>query len=264
MSIFTFVKTQVPILDVISSYVALKKGGGYWKGSCPFHSEKTASFTVSPHRDIFYCFGCHATGDVISFMSQIEHCSQIDAVKLLAERFSLELPETLVPKSDDTSLDEKKRYFLLCQVVASWCHQELYKHEFVTNYLTQRAITKQSIDRFELGYFSPHEQSIKSLVKYISSKQFLMKDIIDAGIIAESKTLYSPFEQRLIFPIKDHLGRFCGFGGRIIKTTDERSKYYNSKESSYFQKSSLLFGLDLAKKEIQKTNTVFLVEGYVD
>ena len=267
MNIFTFVKTHVSILDLVSQYVSLKKGGGYWKGPCPFHSEKTASFTVSPHREIFYCFGCHATGDVIGFMSQMENCSQIEAVKLLAERFSLELPESVAPKGgslETTNIDEKKRYFALCQEVAQWCHEELYKHMFVMQYLEQRAVSQESIERFELGYFSPTENSIKALAKRISAKQFLIKDLIDAGIISEGKSLYSSFEQRLIFPIKDHLGRFCGFGGRVIKPTDERSKYYNSKENHYFQKGSLIFGLDLAKKEIQKTGSVFLVEGYVD
>ncbi len=102
------------------------------------------------------------------------------------------------------------------------------------------------------------------MAKDLAQEQFLIKDLLNAGIVGEGKVLYSPFEQRLMFPIKDHLGRFCGFGGRIIKSTDERSKYYNSKENPHFQKGSLLFGLDNAKKEIQKTEHVFLVEGYTD
>lgn len=263
MNIFSFLKAKVSILDVVSHYVALKKAGHYWKGQCPFHSEKTASFTVSPHRDIFYCFGCHAGGDVIAFMSQAEHCTQIEAAKLLADKFNLEVPETL-SKDFDKNPDAKKRYYSLCQLVAQWCHEQLKKNASIENYVTKRGFTSAIIDSFMVGYFPGTQKSISALTKYVGTHQFLLQDLLDAGIIQEGKNHFSAFEERIIFPITNHLGSYCGFGGRIFKPDDERSKYYNSKENDYFQKGTLLFGLDKAKKEIQKKETVLLVEGYTD
>jgi DNA primase len=263
MNLFSFIKDKVQILDVVQEHLVLKKAGNYWKGPCPFHSEKTGSFTVSPHRGIFYCFGCQEGGDVISFISKVENCSQVEAAKQLAERYNVELPETIAHDSTE-NIDEKKRYFALCQAVANWCHTQLFKYPSVMNYLEKRGFSLASINTFKIGYFPGGMRSIKTLSKDIAEQSFLLKDLFEAGIASEGKTLYSPFEQRLIFPIKDHLGRNCGFGGRVLKKTDERSKYYNSKENTHFQKGSLLFGLDLAKKEIQKTGHVFLVEGYTD
>ena len=263
MNVFNFVKQRLQILDVIQEHLVLKKAGNYWKGACPFHSEKTGSFTVSPHRGIFYCFGCQESGDVIGFIAKIENCTQVEAAKHLAERHNIELPETLTQESTE-KIDEKKRYFAVCQAVANWCHTQLFKHPSVMHYLEKRGFSQASINTFKVGYFPGGARSIKMLSRDIADKQFLLKDLFDAGIASEGKTVYSAFEQRLIFPIKDHLGNNCGFGGRVLKATDERSKYYNSKENTYFQKGSLLFGLDLAKKKIQKTGQVFLVEGYTD
>ncbi|MFT6765671.1 MAG: DNA primase [Alteromonas naphthalenivorans] len=263
MNLFSFVKQRLSILDVVQEHLVLKKAGNYWKGACPFHSEKTGSFTVSPHRGIFYCFGCQESGDVIGFISKIENCTQVEAAKHLAERHNIELPETISQVSTEKT-DEKKRYFAVCQAVASWCHTQLFKHPSVMLYLEKRGFSQASINTFKIGYFPGGSRSIRTLARDIADEQFMLKDLFDAGIASEGKTLYSAFEQRLIFPIKDHLGNNCGFGGRVLKKTDERSKYYNSKENDYFLKGSLLFGLDLAKKEIQKTGHVFMVEGYTD
>lgn len=263
MNLFTFIKEKIDILGVIQEHLILKKAGGYWKGQCPFHSEKTASFTVSPHRGIFYCFGCHENGDVISFISKIENCSQIEAAKQLAEQHSIDLPDTLQLEPTQT-LDNKKRYFALCKLVAAWCHEQLQKNPSVQMYFEKRGFTQKSIGTYYLGYFPGGEKNLRALIAYVTKEHFLLKDLLEAAIFGESKALYSPFEERIIFPIKDHLGNFCGFGGRIIKTTDERAKYYNSKEHDFFQKGSILFGLDNAKKSIQKSEEVFLVEGYTD
>ncbi len=263
MSVFNIVKNKVQILDVIGQHVLLKKAGHYWKGSCPFHSEKTASFSVSPHREIFYCFGCQETGDVIAFISKIEHCSQLEAVKLLAERYAIELPENVSTETTE-SFDEKKRYFTLCSLIAKWCHERLLENPQVMDYVLERGINHDEINIFKIGYFPGGTQFAKHLLQELRKENFLLKDLIDAGVMGEGKTVYSSFEQRIIFPIRDHLGRYCGFGGRVFKLSDERSKYYNSPENNYFQKGSILFGLDLAKRDIQTKGTVFLVEGYTD
>jgi DNA primase len=262
MNIFTFIKSRISIVDVINEYATLRKAGGYWKARCPFHHEKTGSFTVSPHKEIFYCFGCHKSGDVISFIADVENCSQIEAAKYIAERYQIELPEDL---QSSHSQQEKNHYQDICTTVADWCHEHLKKSPSVLAYLNQRDITEQSIDYFKIGYFPSGLIAIKNLIHEMKNQNILVDDLIEAAIIAQGKTvLYSPFEERIIFPIADTMGNYCGFGGRIFKPNDQRPKYYNSHENDFFSKGSLLFGLDMAKKAIQETGHVFLVEGYTD
>lgn len=269
MSLFKFVKNNVAILDVIGAYTTLKQAGHYWKGCCPFHSEKTASFTVSPNKNIFYCFGCTVGGDAIAFIEKVENCSPLEAVEYLVERFSLAIPEELQSKDRTKKAyqapDEKKHYWDLCAHVATWCHQQLLRSPAIIAYLTQRGIEKNVINTFMLGFFPSGQYALKSLLDFVKTHNYLLDDLIAANIVGVTKaTIFSPLEDRIIFPIKDHLGRHCGFGGRIFKENDTRPKYYNSKENPYFSKGSLLFGFDSAKKNIQQTNTAFLVEGYMD
>lgn len=262
MNIFSFIKARVSIVDVVNEYATLRKAGGYWKARCPFHHEKTASFTVSPHKEIFYCFGCHKSGDVISFIADVENCSQIEAAKYLAERYQIELPEDL---QSSHSQQDKNHYHNVCNAVAEWCHAELKKSPSVMAYLTNRDISSKSIDYYKIGYFPSGLLAIKNLIHAMKVQNILVDDLIGAAIVAQGKTvLYSPFEERIIFPIADTMGNYCGFGGRIFKPNDTRPKYYNSHENDFFSKGSLLFGLDLAKKSIQETAHVFLVEGYTD
>ncbi|MCX5925575.1 MAG: DNA primase [Candidatus Dependentiae bacterium] len=266
MSLFNFIKSQVAILDVIQEHTTLKKNGSYWKGCCPFHHEKTASFTVSPHKEIFYCFGCHVTGDVITFVEKIEQCSPLEAAHYLAQRFNILIPEKFTKDTDSAPTQQSRDlYFTLCKLVAEWSQNNLQKNPFLINYLEQRGFTPLIINQFSLGYFPGGPTSIKLFLDHMRTHTVLAQDLLEAHIIAQGKTsLYSPFEERIIFPIKDHLGRFCGFGGRIFKPHDDRPKYYNSKENEFFTKGSLLFGLDHAKKSMQDSGIVFLVEGYTD
>ena len=228
MNLFSQVKTNLPILDVVGEYTKLKKAGTYWKATCPFHQEKTASFTVSPHKEIFYCFGCNKGGDLIAFIAAAENCTQLEAAQHLIDRYHLEVPATIA-KTNTPNTDEKNRYFDLCQSVALWCHDTLKKSPAAINYLHERGFDDKNIDLFLLGYFPEGLKAIRSFVSSLRSKAILLSDLTAARIIAESRNvLYSPFEGRIIFPIKDHLGRFCGFGGRIFKQQDKRAKYYNS------------------------------------
>jgi len=265
MNIFTYIKQQLSILEVVREYATLKQAGLYWKGCCPFHNEKTASFTVSPHKEIFYCFGCHASGDVISFIAKVEQCSPLDAAKHLVEHYQINLPETLDYEKIEKITEKKTQHTNICKLVAHWCHAHLLKSPTELQYLQHRGFNRTNITSFMLGYFPGGLQAVKTLIQAMREKQILPKDLIDAHILHEGRTvLYSPFEERIIFPIKNHLGQFCGFGGRTIKKNDTRPKYYNSRESSNFIKGELLFGLDLAKKSIQESGVVFLVEGYTD
>jgi DNA primase len=267
MNLFSYVKTRVAILDVINQYTTIRKTGHYWKGCCPFHSEKTASFTVSPDKNIFYCFGCHAGGDVITFVAKAENLSPLQAAHHLVEQYSLTLPETLEnpAKNMEKQFAQKKHYWHLCSLVAQWCHAMLLKSSTALSYFKKRGIDQSTITHFSIGYFPSGQRALKSLLEYVKPSHYLAQDLIEAGILAEGKAqLYSSFEERLLFPIRDHLGRFCGFGGRVFADNDERSKYYNSKENSFFLKGSLIFGFDLAKQSIQKHEAAFLVEGYMD
>lgn len=264
-NLFSFIKEHVSILTVVQEFVTLKRAGGYYKGACPIHAEKTGSFTVSPQREIFYCFGCHQGGDVITFLTLMEQCTPIEAAKQLAERYNIEIPAHLAQNSSAQQTQEKARYHSICEAVSMWCHEQLSKNAAPRAYLANRKIDARSISNYQLGYFPGGIASMKQFLNAMAQQTILGKDLVDAGIINQGqRALFSPFEERIIFPIADHLGRICGFGGRIFKPGDERPKYYNSKENHYFSKGSLLFGLNVAKKEIQKKERVFLVEGYMD
>jgi DNA primase len=263
MDLFSFIKSNVDILDVISQYTALKKTGSlYWKGRCPFHHEKTASFTVSPHKNIFYCFGCHATGDVINFIEKIEHLNPFEATQYLAERYNLDIPQEIQQQQGPHN---SKNYYQLCHSFATWCNNMLPKYPLAASYLEKRKILAPTIQHFMLGFFPGGSRNIAQLISYISTQGFTVQNLLDAHILQQGKQgLYSPYENRIIFPIKEHLGKICGFGGRIFLPDDTRVKYYNSMDSSYFKKGKLLFGIDSAKHDIQKTQKVIIVEGYMD
>ncbi len=267
MNIFSFIKSRIAILDVVREYVPLKKLGLYWKGHCPFHVERTASFTVSPHRDIYYCFGCHKGGDVVSFIACIENCSQLEAAYCMIERYGLEVPQEMRSEEGNAHAEREKksRYTQLCQVVARWCSYQLSRSSNAQAYLAERSITQQSADYFMIGYFAGGARGLKSLLEYAQKHSIMANDLREARIISEHNgRLYSPFEERIIFPIADQYGHICGFGGRVFNKEDDRPKYYNSHDHEFFNKGSLVFGLDKAKKALQETGSVFLVEGYTD
>lgn len=265
MNIFQEIKSKLSILDVVNEYATLRKAGIYWKGCCPFHAERTASFTVSPHREIFYCFGCHAGGDVIAFIAQIERCSQLQAAKYLIERYNLPLALEQIPRAAlEEKTEHKERYFAACAALARWCQEQLVKSKDAQKYIEERGINTVSKDRFMLGYFPAGVGALKNLITHMQREGFLAQELYDMHILMEGSSLYSPFEDRLILPIKDQVGRFCGFGARIFRPHDTRAKYYNSHDQEFFNKGSLLFGFDSAKKAIQKSDSVLLVEGYID
>ncbi len=267
MSLFNFIKSNLPIIDVISEHVHLKQAGSYWKGPCPFHAETDASFTVSPDKQIFYCFGCHTSGDVIAFIAKIENLSQMEAVHYIIDRYKIVVPQDLLKKvgSSAQAIQEKEAFFRICSAVAAWAHQQLLRTPSTYRYLVERKLSPDTITTFSLGYFPGGVNQLNVFLKAMAKDGILAKDLIEHNILVDSRThLYSPFEERIIFPIRDHLGRHCGFGGRIFKHGDDRAKYYNSKESDVFIKGKILFGFDMAKKAMQEKEFAFLVEGYMD
>ncbi|MBI2353254.1 DNA primase [Candidatus Dependentiae bacterium] len=264
MDLFHFIKDQIEIISVISEYTLLKKTGSwYWKGLCPFHHEKTASFTVSPHKKIFYCFGCHQSGDVINFIEKIENVSAFQAAQHLIQRYQLDIPETL--KETAFFVKQEKTAFRLCSLVAQWCNNKLSKNRNAEKYLLERNINSAMSSRFSVGFFPDGSKSIQDLLSFVHQNGFSAQELLQEHILVQGKTgMYSPFENRIMFPIKDQIGQVCGFGGRIFLPNDQRPKYYNSKETSSFKKGKILFGFDLAKYEIQKQKAAFIVEGYTD
>lgn len=262
MNIFEVIKQKIDILTVISEHLTLRKNGSYYKGKCPFHNERTASFTVSPDKEIFYCFGCHVGGDVITFISKMEHCTLIEAAKIIQERYNID-----VPNFNLDNLNKKKEYINANQVFLDWTKDNLNKYfsNSLGDYLNSRGINKESLEKFNIGFMPGGQNFIKDLINFARKKNILTSDFIDLKILFKNKSnLYSPYEDRIIFPIYDHLSNLVGFGGRIFKEDDKRVKYYNSHESKFFNKGSLLFGLNLAKKNLNKKNALFLVEGYID
>lgn len=268
MSLFDFVKNNLSILDVISEYVQIKPAGNYHKGPCPFHSEKEASFTVSPDKQIFYCFGCHVGGDLISFIAKIENLTQIESAKHLVDKYNLDVPDEIKNsgfKDFKKNKEEKELWFRVNEEIANWSHERLLKTRLTLDYLKERDIDLKVSKRFNVGYFPGGTRFINAFIKSMVQKGIMLKDLIDVGFLQQGNNIiYSPFEERILFPIKDVLGRFVGFGGRIFRPNDTRAKYYNSKDSDWFSKGKLLFGLDLAKKDMQKKSYAYLVEGYTD
>ena len=267
-SLFSFIKQQVPIAAEVGRYVRLRSAGSYFKGCCPFHKESDASFTVSPDKGIFYCFGCHATGDVIAFIAKVENIGPLEAAKMLAESHGLKIPDELLHQAVGSSkqTEEKASYFSVHRLAALWAHEQLRSNKHAYDYVLSRGITETMINLFMIGFFPSGARGVSQLLSYAMKENVLAKDFIEAGIFYESgKTqLRSPFEDRIVFPITDSMGRYCGFGGRVFVANDDRAKYYNSKESPFFQKGSLLFGYSAAKKAMQERKAVFLVEGYTD
>jgi DNA primase len=261
MSLFQFIKNTVSIADLVGEYVSLRSIGTYLKGCCPFHSEKTASFTVSPAKGIYYCFGCQESGDVISFVAKIENCSQIEAANELVERYNIQLPDELANKKNAGNKTQLKELQTICSFFATWTAAQL-QNSIAQEYLKARGV---QVEKFigNIGYFP--QKMFNRFLQDALKAGFLADDLRKVGILMQGQSgLYCPFEERIIFFIKDHLGKPVAFGGRIFQKDDQRAKYYNSREHSAFKKGDILYGLDRAKKSIQSQSKAILVEGYID
>lgn len=266
VNLFSYLKERVSILDVVSEYVSLKPAGSYWKGLSPFKDEKTPSFTVSPARGIYYCFSTAHGGDVIDFISKVENCTPIEAAQLITERYGIEIPTHLMQSNEvNTSKTERHMYEKACKLFAEWCHQQLLAAPVAQKYFHDRGISAETSHAFTLGYCPGGSAAAQALINHARKDGILSNDLTEAHLLAEGTNgLYLPFDDRIIFPITDHLGKVCGFGGRIFRPGDTRPKYYNSREHQFFHKKQILYGLHHAKKKIQSSEETYLVEGYMD
>lgn len=251
-----------PIEDVVSQYVNLKRSGSNLFGLCPFHGEKTPSFSVSPDKGIYYCFGCHKGGSVINFEMEIEGLSYPDAVRALAKRAGLEVPED---EQYQSRYRQQERLWALHKEAARFFHSRLYAPigANALQYAAGRGMPKSILTKFGIGY-AP--DSWTDLVDYLRSKNYTDQELRDSGLVTVSHkngNLLDRFRDRLMFPIIDVRGNVIGFGGRIMNSSDKSAaKYLNSPETLIFNKRKNLFALNLAKKS--KLGYLILVEGYMD
>ena len=250
-----------PIEDVVGQYVTLKRAGSNMFGLCPFHGEKTASFSVAPDKGIYYCFGCHKGGSVINFQMEIEGLSYPDAVRALAKRVGMEVPED---EQYQSRYRAQERLWALHKEAARFFHSQLYAPTGAEalNYALGRGMNKYILTTFGVG-FAP--DTWDSLVKAMTAKGYTEQELKDSGLVTVSQKngrIFDRFRGRLMFPIIDVRGNVIGFGGRIIKNDKDAAKYLNSPETLIFNKRKNLFGLNLAKKT--KHPYFILVEGNID
>jgi DNA primase len=262
------VKAKVDIIDVVGEHVVLKKRGKDYLGNCPFHQEKSPSFSVSPTKQMYYCFGCQAGGNAITFLMELGKQSFTDVVLDLARKYQVSI-RTLEPEQRQElqrQLSQREQLYEIMAITANFYQHALNQAqgERALNYLKiDRAFSDETIQNFQLGY-SP--SGWETLANYlITQKKFPPKAIEAAGLIIPRKdgnSYYDRFRDRLMIPIRDVQGRVIGFGGRTL--TDEQPKYLNSPETDLFDKGKTLYGLDRAKDTINKTDRAVIVEGYFD
>ena len=250
-----------PIEDVVGQHVNLKRSGANMFGLCPFHGEKTASFSVAPDKGIYYCFGCHKGGGVINFQMEIEGLSYPDAVRALAQRVGMQVPED---EQYQSRYRQQERLWALHKEAARFFHSQLYAPggKAALEYALGRGMPKATLTTFGIGY-AP--DSWDSMVKAMRAKGYTDQELKDSGLVTVSQkngNLFDRFRDRLMFPIIDVRGNVIGFGGRIMKKDDKAAKYLNSPETLIFNKRKNLFALNLAKKS--KLGYLILVEGYMD
>ena len=253
------------IVDVVSEYVVLKPSGRGYFGLCPFHNEKTASFHVSPERQIYHCFGCGEGGNVISFVMGIEHMEFVEAMKHLAERAGVPLPDNTDTDTEDyrKKKEERQQLYEMNKECARYYHQMLLGDEGkeALAYLNSRGLDMRIIRSFGLGFAPDRWESAR---EYLKSRGYDDKQLLDAGITVENTEkgrIYDRFRNRVIFPIINIRGLVLGFGGRVMDAS--LPKYLNSPDSPTFNKSVSLFGLNLAGK-IRPLEYLIIVEGYMD
>lgn len=259
------VRAQADIVEVVSKYVTLKKRGRNYWGCCPFHGEKTPSFAVNTERNMFYCFGCHEGGDVFKFIMKSENCSFAEALKLLAAQYGIPIPEKQKTAAEIAKDKQRKLLFEANGLAARFFQACLLKTAYgkpALAYLENRGIGSGIIEQFSIGYAIDNFYALlTSLTKRGCSTETLLK----AGLVLPGKNsgAYDKFRNRVMIPIKDARGNIVGFGGRVIDGAAQ-PKYLNTGETELFNKRYLLFGLDIALKEIKKQRQAIVVEGYMD
>lgn len=253
------IKEQLSITDVVSTYVRLEKSGAQFRAKCPFHSERTPSFYVSPERKNFHCFGCQAHGDIFTFVEKIENIPFFEALKILADRAGVTLTTTEKNK-------EESRLIALLKDATEHFEKNLDNSPEAKQYILERGLSPETIKTFHIGYA---KNEWRDLFIYLASKGYMPEEMEAAGIMIKTeKGYYDRFRGRIMFPIRNVSGATVGYSGRImpafVDPTVAQGKYVNTPETALYHKSKILFGYDTAKKSMSEQKSVVVVEGQMD
>lgn len=253
------IRNKNDIVDIISQYVVLKRSGRNFFGLCPFHKEKSPSFSVSPDKQIFHCFGCGMGGNVFHFLSKIENISFIESLEMLANRANIELP-TLTNQGDDKKAYLRSKVYEINKVAALFYHENLYKPtaKLAQEYVKKRKLDNKTLKAFHIGFSG----TFNELYQALKQQGFTEEEILASSLVNKNERgqFIDRFRNRLMFPIQDERGRFIAFGGRVLD--DSKPKYINSPENIVYSKGRNLFGLNVAKTGDLKR--IIIVEGYMD
>lgn len=253
------IRNKNDIVDIISQYVILKRSGRNFFGLCPFHKEKSPSFSVSPDKQIFHCFGCGVGGNVFHFVEKIENLSFIETIEMLADRAGINLP-TINNNIDDKLIKLKSRVYDINEATAKFYHENLYKptSKEAQNYIKKRKLDNRTLKNFLIGYSG----SFNELYMHLKERGFSDEEILASSLVNrnENGKFIDRFRKRLMFPIQDTRNRVIAFGGRVLD--DSKPKYINSPENVVYSKGKHLFGLNVAKRE--QIKKIIIVEGYMD
>lgn len=251
---------------MVGNFVKLKRRGTNYLGLCPFHNEKTPSFTVSPTKEIFKCFGCGKSGNLISFLMEHEKYSYVEAIRWLANRYGIEIEETFASDEQRQQQQQADSLFIINQFAQQWFSEQLLETEegkdIGWTYFQERGFSDETIRKFQLGY-SPEVRD--AFTQAATQKQFNSELLQKAGLIAHRNDQWvDNYRGRVIFPIHNHSGKILGFGARILKTSDKAPKYINTPENEIYVKSRILYGSYFARQAMDKSDECLLVEGYTD
>jgi len=247
-------KTRLDIFEVVSNYLELKKNGANYKARCPFHDEKTASFIISPSKNIYHCFGCGAGGDSIKFVMEYENLNYAEAIEKLASQYNFSLKY-----SDTKERDALKKEQKTIESYSDFFRKRLFENKTALKYLEDRGVYERSIEKFEVGY-APTSNEV---VTYAKNGFLSIENSVELGVLGnDNGNLYSRFHERIMFPIYSPFGKMVGFGGRTI--TNHPAKYLNSPQTKLFNKSQLLYGYHLAKEQANRKREIIVTEGYLD
>lgn len=260
------ITSRIDIIDVVEEFVKLKKRGSNYLGLCPFHNEKTPSFTVSPAKEIYKCFGCGKSGNTITFLMEHEKLSYVEALKWLAQRYQVEIEETF--QSDDVKQQQlvSDSLYILNSFAQKFFSSALLDTEsgrdIAMSYLKERGFEEKVIDKFQLG-FDPEEGA--AFTQAALKNQFSENILVRSGLSVErNNQLLDNYRGRILFPIHNNFGKIMGFGARIIGNTQKGPKYINSPENEVYSKSKILYGMYFARQPIDRADECLLVEGYTD
>lgn len=260
------IKSRIDIIDIIGEYVKLKKRGSNYLGLCPFHNEKTPSFTVSPAKELYKCFGCGKSGNAISFLMEHDKLSYVETLKWLANRYNIEIEETYVSNEEKLTAQVADSLYIINNFTNNFFTQQLLETEegqtIALSYLQQRGFRTETIKKFSIGY-NPHTKN--ALTQALLQHQFNQELLLKTGLVSNrNNELTDNYRGRIIFPIHNHSGKIIGFGARVIGDADKAPKYINTPENEIYVKSKVLYGSYFARQAIDKANECLLVEGYTD